>query len=90
MIVENVVTGVWAVFVKLGVAFPMNAILEFPNRCHSTKSCVEIIVRRRIRTQYYVILEVGGSTKREKATTTMTNDNNRRIIEINARFLTNW
>ena len=29
-------------------------------------------------------MEVGGSIKREKSTTTMTNDNNRRIIEINA------
>ena len=29
-------------------------------------------------------MEVGGSVKREKSTTTMTNDNNRRIIEINA------
>ena len=31
-----------------------------------------------------MILEVGGSAKREKATITKTNDNNRRIIEINA------
>ena len=59
-------------------------ILEFPTHCHCTKSRVEIIVHRRSRIQYYVILEVGGSAKREKATTTTTNDNSRGIIKIDA------
>ena len=72
------------IFVNLGSAYPTNTILEFPTHCHCTKSSVEIIVCRRIRIQYYVILQVGGSAKREKATTTTTNDNNRRIIEIKA------
>ena len=58
-------------------------IIEFPTHCHCTESCLEIIVCRRSRIQYYVILEVGGSTKREKAAKTMTNNNNRRIFEIN-------
>ena len=73
------------VFVNLGDMQPMNTVITFPTHCHCTKSCLEIIVRRCSRIQYYVILEVGGSAKREKATTTTTNGNNRRIIEINYR-----
>ena len=72
------------IFVNLGAAQPTDAILEFPIHCHCTKSRVEIIVRRPSRIQFYVIMEVGGFAKTEKATTATTNDNNRRIIEINA------
>ena len=62
----------------------MNTIINFPTHCHCTKSCVEIIVRRRSRIKFYVILEVGGRAKVEKATTTTTNDKNRRIIVVDA------
>ena len=73
------------IFVNLGMEYRTDVVIKFTTHWHCIKSCVENIIHRLSRIQYYVILEVGGSTKREKATTTTSINNSTRIIDINVR-----